>query len=322
MAWIQFGLTLGTPIGFIVWNKDHRPKDYGEMDDCPRPSHADFTYQYKYGIRASSGGGRSSARETIGRVGGGAIAEKWLNEKYGTEIVAWVSRVHNIIADPTLEQNPPTRQEVDQNIVRCPDSKAAEKMIQVIREARDAKDSVGGVVTLVVKNPPMGLGEPCFDKLEAILAHAMLSIPATKGFEIGSGFRELNMFGSEHNDPFIKKTDAQGNTYLGTATNRSGGIQGGISNKENIVVRVAFKPPATIGKEQPTTAFNGKQTVLAAKGRHDPAVVARAIPIVESMAALALADAALIQESRTQASSQYPFVGRARHVPDYAISKL
>ena len=284
LSGVENGKTLGTPIGLLVNNKDQRPGDYGEMDCVPRPSHADFTYQMKYGNRASSGGGRSSARETIGRVAAGAIAEKILGERFGTKITAWVSSVGEIDArDMTLEGL--TREQIDANIIRCPDEAAAEKMIELVKAVRDRQDSVGGILTCVVENIPAGLGEPVFDKLEAKLGQAMLSIPATKGFEIGSGFAGARMLGSQHNDPFIQKGER-----LGTSTNYSGGVQGGISNGEPIVFRLAFKPPATIGLAQETATFEGEPTVLEAKGRHDPCVVPRAIPIVETMVALVLLD--------------------------------
>jgi chorismate synthase len=288
----EFGKTLGTPIGLFVANEDQRPHDYGDMSQIPRPSHADFTYQSKYGTRASSGGGRSSARETIGRVAAGAIAEKWLHEQHGIEIVAWVSACGDLEASE-VDSDTLTREQVDQNIIRCPDLKVAEAMINKVTALRDAGDSVGGVLNCVVRNCPAGWGEPVFDKLEAKLAHAMLSIPATKGFEIGSGFAGTRMCGSQHNDPFVMK----GNR-LGTTTNHSGGVQGGISNGEPILFRVAIKPVATISKAQPTADFSGKDTVLEAKGRHDPFVVNRAVPIVETMTALVLMDMALIQRSR------------------------
>jgi chorismate synthase len=291
---VENGRTLGTPVSMFVGNLDHQPQDYSDMVDIPRPSHADFTYQEKYGIKASSGGGRSSARETIGRVCGGAIAEQFLNKAHGVEIVAWVSRVKDIEgALPDLMTL--DRQTVDQTIIRCPDGHAAKKMKTLIQQTKEAKDSVGGVVSCVCRHVPPGLGEPCFDKLEAMLARAMLSIPATKGFEIGSGFSGARMAGSKHNDPFVLK-----NGRLGTRTNFSGGVQGGISNGEPIFFRVAFKPPATIGLPQKTVDFQGRPVTLEAKGRHDPCVVARAVPIVESMAALVLADCELIQRSRRQ----------------------
>jgi chorismate synthase len=276
----------------FVANRDQRPHDYNEMSDIPRPSHADYTYMAKYGIKASSGGGRSSARETIGRVAAGTLAEKFLQEKYGIEIVAWVSSVGDVDSGP-IDVDTITRHAVDESPVRCPDPLAAELMVKRIEAIRDASDSTGGTVSCVCRGVPVGWGEPVFDKLEAMLAHAMLSIPATKGFEIGSGFAGTVELGSQHNDPFIKK-----GTALGTETNNSGGIQGGISNGEPILFKIAFKPPATIGCAQKTTTFDGKAATLESKGRHDPCVVPRAIPIVESMAALVLADAALRQEAR------------------------
>jgi chorismate synthase len=290
---VENGKTLGTPISLFVKNLDHIPGDYSEMAQIPRPSHADFTYQEKYGIRAESGGGRSSARETIGRVCGGAIAEKFLEQTAGIEIVAWVSQVADIGSQlPNTDRI--TRAHVDTTLIRCPDRDAAAQMETLIQEAKDTKDSLGGIITCVCRKVPTGLGEPVFDKLEAMLARAMLSIPATKGFEIGSGFTSTKMRGSHHNDPFILK----GN-HLGTRTNFSGGIQGGISNGEPIIFRVAFKPPATIGLPQKTADFNGNEVTLEAKGRHDPCVVARAVPIVESMAALVLADGLMIQKTRS-----------------------
>ena len=289
LSGVENGLTLGTPIALFVPNRDQRPGDYKKMSDIPRPSHADYTYQTKYGIRASSGGGRASARETIARVAAGAIAEKFLLETFGTEIVAWVSSVGTVDARE-MDTERIAREMVDQNIVRCPDPEAAERMEKIITAARDAKDSVGGIVSCVCRHVPAGLGEPVFDKLEAVLAQAMLSIPATKGFEIGSGFAGTRMRGSEHNDPFVQKKGR-----LGTLSNRSGGIQGGISNGEPIFFRVAFKPVATIGQAQKTADFEGNEVTLEAKGRHDPCVVPRAVPIVEAMAALVLADMALCQ---------------------------
>ncbi|MCL2459700.1 MAG: chorismate synthase [Desulfobulbus sp.] len=288
----EFGRTLGTPIMLLVHNKDQRPQDYGAMSRIPRPSHADYTYQMKYGVRASSGGGRSSARETIGRVAAGAIAEKWLRETYGTEIVAWVSAVGDIEAPPADVERI-TRAEVDKHLVRCPDPAVAARMEALVKDVLAAKDSVGGILTCVCRKVPIGLGEPVFDKLEARLAQTMLSLPATKGFEIGSGFAGTRMRGSRHNDPFVRKEGR-----LGTTTNFSGGVQGGISNGEPIVFRVAFKPVATIGQDQQTVDFSGEPVTLAAKGRHDPCVAPRAVPIVEAMAALALTDLALRQHAR------------------------
>jgi chorismate synthase len=292
LSGVDNGLTLGTPIALMVKNTDQRPGDYRQMRSIPRPSHADYTYQMKYGIQALSGGGRASARETIGRVAAGAIAEKFLSERYGIDIVAWVNSVAAIEA-PATDMLNMDRNEVDQTAVRCPDASTAQKMIAAIETAKDAGDSLGGVITCVCRNVPAGLGEPVFDKTEAMLARAMLSIPATKGFEIGSGFAGSRMRGSEHNDAFVKK-----GTRLGTPTNHSGGVQGGISNGEPIVFKVAFKPPATISLPQKTVDFEGEDTVLEARGRHDPCVVPRAVPIVESMAALVLMDLTLRQKMR------------------------
>lgn len=286
------GKTLGTPIGLQVMNKDQRPKDYGEMSNIPRPSHADYTYQMKYGIRASSGGGRSSARETIGSVASGAIAAKVLEEKYGVEIVGWVSSV-GPIRSRGIDGSALTREIVDKTIIRCPDLSAAEKMESLVAELKEAGDSVGGVVSCIIRNCPIGIGEPTFEKLEAKLAQAMLAIPATKAFEVGSGFEGTRQRGSEHNDPFTLK-----NGKIGTVTNNSGGIQGGISNGEDITLRIGFKPPATISLPQETVDFAGMDATLEAKGRHDPCVVPRAIPIVESMAALVILDMVMRQESR------------------------
>jgi chorismate synthase len=292
LSGVENGRTLGTPIGLLVANRDARPGDYQSMRSAPRPSHADFTYQIKYGIRASSGGGRASARETIGRVAAGAIAELYLQETFGIEIVAWVDSVGRIAA-PGIDPETIRRDGVDRFPVRCPHDDTAAEMMAAILAAKDAGDSLGGVVSCVCRGLPPGLGEPVFDKMEAKLAQAMLSIPATKGFEIGSGFSGTRMRGSEHNDPFVKKGDR-----LGTRTNYSGGIQGGISNGEPVFFRVAFKPVATIGIPQETADFEGAPVTLEAKGRHDPCVVPRAVPIVESMAALVITDFVLRQKMR------------------------
>ena len=292
LSGVENGITLGTPIGLMVHNRDQRPGDYQEMQAIPRPSHADYTYQMKYGIRAGSGGGRSSARETIGRVAAGAIAEKFLRQRFGVEIVAWVDAVGQLDAG-SVDLESIGRDLVDATPVRSPDPVAAQAMMELIAEVRDRKDSVGGVVGCVLRNVPVGLGEPVFDKLEAMLGHAMLSIPACKGFELGSGFSGSRMLGSEHNDPFVAKGER-----LGTLTNYSGGVQGGISNGEPIYFRLAFKPPATIGVTQSTATFDGVESVLEAKGRHDPCIVPRAVPIVESMAALVIMDLLLRQESK------------------------
>ncbi|KAJ3369933.1 hypothetical protein HDU91_006733 [Kappamyces sp. JEL0680] len=296
---VEKGYTLGTPIMMLIPNKDQRPHDYGEMDYYPRPSHADLTYLLKYGVKASSGGGRSSARETIGRVAASAVAEKYLSITHGIEVVAFVSSVGAVAMEPYGEYEDGNqewldkwkkwwaylktvnRKQVDSNEVRCPDEKVAAKMRERIVKARDAQDSIGGTVTCVIRNVPAGLGEPCFDKLEARLAHAMLSIPATKAFEIGSGMEGTRIPGHIHNDPYVLRDGK-----MGTKTNFSGGIQGGISNGEDIYFKVAFKSVATIGKTQATASYMGKDGVLEAKGRHDPCVLPRAVPIVESMATL------------------------------------
>lgn len=291
------GVTLGTPIALLVPNNDQRPHDYAGMSDTPRPSHADFTYQCKYGIRASSGGGRSSARETIGRVAAGAIAELFLRERYGVSIVAWVSSVGPIDM-PDTDCTAVSRAEVDATITRCPDPRTASRMQALIESVRDDNDSIGGVVSGVIRGIAAGLGEPVFDKCEALLARAMLSIPATKGFETGSGFAGTRLRGSQHNDPFVAR-----GASLGTLTNNSGGVQGGISNGEPVTFRVAFKPPATIGRPQQTARFDGTATLLQARGRHDPCVVPRAVPIVETMAALVVADLYLMQEHRRTRST-------------------
>ncbi|SCZ98448.1 BZ3500_MvSof-1268-A1-R1_Chr7-1g09142 [Microbotryum saponariae] len=311
---VEAGVTLGTPIGMLVRNKDQRPHDYTETDHYPRPSHADWTYLLKYGIKASSGGGRSSARETIGRVAAGAIAEKYLKLAHNVEIVAFVSSVGKVHM-PTSKRDDDTddedylallrsvsRETVDQTTIRCPHPETAKAMEERVMLAKQNNDSIGGTVTCVIRNAPFGLGEPVFDKLEALLAHAMLSIPATKGFEIGSGFRGTELAGSKHNDAFIRRADGS----LGTKTNRSGGIQGGISNGEDIYFKVAFKSPATISQDQATAKYDGQDGVLNTRGRHDPCVVPRAVPIVEAMAALVIIDAVLIQNSRRASAAALP----------------
>ena len=278
------GKTLGTPIAILVRNKDARSQDYNEMAVKYRPSHADATYEAKYGIRNWQGGGRSSARETIGRVAAGAIAKKILAQFNGVEIVAYVKSIQDIEA--TVDTDTVTLEQVESNIVRCPDEECAEKMIDRIDQVLRQKDSIGGVVECVIRNVPKGLGEPVFDKLEADLAKAMMSLPATKGFEFGSGFAGTLLTGSQHNDEYY--LDEVGEWR--TRTNRSGGVQGGISNGEPIIMRIAFKPTATIGQEQKTVSNIGEETTLAAKGRHDPCVLPRAVPMVEAMAALVLCD--------------------------------
>ena len=286
------GITLGTPISMVVRNQDQRPGDYKDMEVAFRPSHADATYQAKYGIQARSGGGRASARETIGRVAAGAIAKQLLARAHGTEVIAWVRRIHTIEAQINPAQV--TLAAVEANIVRCPDAEAAERMIERIEAIGREGDSCGGVIECVVRRPPPGLGMPVFDKLEADLAKAVMSLPATKGFEIGSGFAGTLQKGSEHNDAFLPTADGS----LHTATNNSGGIQGGISNGEEICLRVGFKPTATIRKAQQTVTPAGEATTLEAKGRHDPCVLPRAVPMVEAMVALVLADHLLRQQGQ------------------------
>jgi chorismate synthase len=285
------GKTLGTPIAIAVRNKDARPEDYSEIASKFRPSHADYTYEAKYGIRNWQGGGRASARETIGRVAAGAIAKKILLTLYPKfEIVAYVAQIHDVIAQ--VDRDAVTMKKVERNIVRCPDVDAAKQMISLIEQVRDAGDSVGGVIECVARGIAPGIGEPVFDKLEADLAKAMLSIPAARGFEIGSGFAATRMRGSQHNDPFEMREGK-----IRTRTNNSGGVQGGISNGEDIYFRVAFKPPATIALPQKTVTSSKQKSELAARGRHDPCVLPRAVPIVEAMAALVLCDHALRQRA-------------------------
>jgi chorismate synthase len=286
------GKTLGTPLCVAVMNQDARPEAYQEMEAAFRPSHADYTYQAKYGIRNWQGGGRSSARETIGRVAAAAVAKKVLRTLgSGVEVVAYVKSVHRIVA--SVDPETVTQEQVEANIARCPDPAAAQEMIDFIKQVRSEGDSVGGVVECAIRNVPVGLGEPVFDKLEADLAKAMLSLPATKGFEIGSGFDGTLLKGSEHNDAFEMRDGR-----VRTLSNRSGGIQGGISNGETIFFRVAFKPTATIFREQQTVSVSGENTALKARGRHDPCVLPRAVPMVEAMAALVLCDHALRQRAQ------------------------
>lgn len=280
------GQTLGTPISIIVWNTDAKGKDYEHMKYVFRPSHADYSYQAKYGIRNWKGGGRASARETIGRVAAGAIAQKLLKQMFNTDIRAYVSRIHNISSEEITHEL--TNEEIESNIVRCPDPIAADRMIDAIKSARKNGDSLGGIVNAVIYRAPVGLGEPVFDKLEADLAKGILSIPACRGFEVGSGFDGTYMTGSEHNDQFFIE-----NGNIRTSTNHSGGIQGGISNGENIIISAAFKPTATIMKTQNTVDVFGNQVELQGRGRHDPCVLPRAVPIVESMVSLVLLDHAL-----------------------------
>ena len=293
LSGIKGNKTLGTPIAMIVRNKDQRPKDYNNLEKVFRPSHADGTYHLKYGIQADSGGGRASARETIGRVAGGAIAKQLLKALYNIEILSWVKRIHNIDSDLNYEKI--TLEEIESNIVRCPDKKIAQKMEKRIKELQQKGDSCGGVIECIVRNMPSGLGMPVFDKLEADLAKALMSLPATKGFEVGSGFAGTYLTGSEHNDPFIRSDDKN---KLKTLSNFSGGIQGGISNGEIIEMRIAFKPTATIRKEQKTVNEKGEEVLISATGRHDPCVLPRAVPMVDAMVALVIADHLLLNHAQ------------------------
>lgn len=286
------GRTIGTPICIIVRNKDARASDYEPFKDVYRPSHADYTYDAKYGIRNWRGGGRASARETIGRVAAGVVAAKILRQQFGVEIVAWVSRVQHIESAP-VDVMTVTPAQVDANIVRCPDAAAAGKMIALIKDVKSHGDSVGGTVDCVARNVPPGLGMPVFDKLEADIAKAMLSLPASKAFEIGSGFAGTYLKGSEHNDRFINREG-----HVATATNRSGGIQGGISNGEPITIRVGFKPVATILQPQMTVNSQVEEVELMPRGRHDPCVLPRAVPMVEAMMALVLCDHLMQQRAQ------------------------
>jgi chorismate synthase len=287
------GKTLGTPICLWVRNEDARPEAYSEMATKFRPSHADYTYQAKFGIRNWEGGGRTSARETIGRVAAGAIAKKILKERYDVQVLAFVHKVQRIAA--AVDPDKVTFKEIESNIVRCPDSRTAQRMIRLIERVRRAGDSVGGIVSGVARGVPPGWGEPVFDRLEADLAKAMLSLPASKGFDIGSGFAGTLLKGTEHNDPFRAKAGK-----VHTTTNRSGGIQGGISNGQTIYFRVAFKPVATVMQEQETVDINLKNTTLKARGRHDPCVLPRAVPMVEAMTALVLIDHALRHKAQCE----------------------
>ena len=284
------GRTLGTPIAVLVRNADARPEAYEHLKDVYRPSHADFTYDAKYGVRNWQGGGRASARETIGRVAAGAIARRLLSDAAGIEVLAWVSRVHTI--GSTVDSGSVTLEQVEADPTRCPDPDAAAAMTFAIEDARRNGDSLGGIVTCVARNMPAGLGEPVFDRLEADLAKGMLSLPAVKGFDIGAGFDAVAMTGLEHNDPFVPGADGPA-----TSSNRSGGVQGGISNGADLLFRVAFKPTATISSAQQTVDTDNNPVTLEAKGRHDPCVLPRAVPMVEAMALLTLADHWLRQQA-------------------------
>jgi len=286
------GQTTGTPILLLAHNRDARPEDYEHLKDVYRPSHADFTYEAKYGIRDWRGGGRSSARETLARVAAGAIARKLLGERLGVEIVAYVEAVGGVRA--AIDTATVSVGDVEANMMRCPDAQVAAEMVALVKRLRDEGDSCGGVVGCVVRGMPVGLGEPVFDKLPALLGHALLSINAVKGFEIGSGFAGSAMRGSEHNDAFEMGSDG----LPRPVTNRAGGSLGGISSGADLTFRVAFKPTATIARVQQTVTRDGEATTLAAAGRHDPCVVPRAVPIVEAMTALVLIDLHLRQAGR------------------------
>jgi chorismate synthase len=278
------GRTTGTPLAVLVRNADQNPGAYDHLRDVYRPSHADFTYDAKYGFRDHRGGGRSSARETVGRVAAGAVARRLLAEAAGVEVLAWVSQVHLI--DARVDEAAVTLAQVEADATRCPDPDAAAAMTEAIEAARRRGDSLGGVITCVARGLPPGLGEPAFDRLDADLAKGLLSLPASKGVEFGSGFAGTRLTGREHNDPFVPG----GPAGVATTANRSGGVQGGISNGADLLCRVAFKPTATIASPQQTVTRAGDPTELAARGRHDPCVLPRAVPLVEAMVLLALAD--------------------------------
>lgn len=285
------GKTLGTPISIAVWNTDARGKDYEHMRSVYRPSHADYTYDAKYGLRNWKGGGRASARETIGRVAAGAIAKKFLQQEYRTEIFAYVKRISDI--ESSLQHEDITKEAIESNMARCPDQDAATAMIEAVKVARKNGDSLGGVVEAYATNVPTGIGEPVFDKLDAELAKAMLSLPACKAFEVGSGFSGTYSTGSQHNDSFYISKNV-----IHTETNNSGGIQGGISNGEPVIFRAGFKPTATIMSSQNTVDIFGNEVELQGRGRHDPCVLPRAVPIVEAMFALVLCDHAIRQRGQ------------------------
>ncbi len=285
------GKTTGTPLAIFIPNQDQKSNDYSHIADKFRPSHADYTYQKKYGNRDYRGGGRSSARETAARVAAGAVAKLFLKSK-GISIQGYVSQVGNITLQKSYSELDFSYNKKGENIIRCPDAETANQMIDLIEKVKNEGDTIGGVVSCVLENVPVGLGEPVFDKLHAELGKAMLSINAVKGFEYGSGFEGIKLKGSEHNDEFY--TDENGK--IRTKTNYSGGIQGGISNGEDIYFKVAFKPVATLMKDQESIDKEGNKTIVSGKGRHDPCVVPRAVPIVEAMAALVIADFYLRQK--------------------------
>ena len=277
------GRTTGAPIAVLVRNDDARTSAYEHLRDLYRPSHADWAYDAKYGHRDWRGGGRASARETIGRVAAGAIARQLLVEVAGIEVLAWVSRVHDLVAE--VNPSEVTLEDVEAHPTRCPDPTVAAAMTTLIEDARRDGDSLGGIVSCVARGVPAGLGTPVFDRMEADLAKGMLSLPAAKGFDVGSGFDAVTMTGRQHNDPFVPGLNGPA-----TASNRSGGVQGGITNGADLIFRVAFKPTATISSEQDTVTTDNEATTLEARGRHDPCVLPRAVPMVEAMALLVLAD--------------------------------
>ncbi len=283
------GLSLGTPIAFMVRNKDHITSDYKHIKDLYRPSHADFTYDIKYGVRDYRGGGRASARETVARVIGGSLAKQLLN-RFNVTVTAYVNRIGNVHINKSYAKL--DLEQIENSEVRCPDNNTSGKMLDAIKKTATLGDTLGGEITCVIKNVPMGLGEPVFNKLSADLAHAIMSINAAKGFEIGSGFSSAQMKGSLHNDVFVNKSGT-----VRTKTNYSGGIQGGISNGEDIYFKVAFKPVATLMKDQQTVDLQGKNVIIKGNGRHDVTVVPRAVPIVEAMAALVIADKLLMNKT-------------------------
>ena len=289
LSGIYEGVSTGCPIGFVVWNTNQHSSDYDNMKDVFRPSHADFTYTQKYGIRDHRGGGRSSARETISRVVGGALAKLALKE-IGVQITAFTSQVGTLVLDKSYTQY--DLRHIEDNPVRCPDPVLARQMEELILRVKGEGDTVGGTVSCIIQGCPVGLGEPAFGKLHAALGNAMLSINAAKGFEYGQGFGSMELRGSQQNDVFYNE-----NGHIALRTNRSGGIQGGISNGEDIYFRVAFKPVATILMEQPTVDKEGNETILKARGRHDPCVLPRAVPIVEAMAAMTILDYYLLNKT-------------------------
>ena len=299
LSGVEGGVTLGTPIAMLVRNTDHRPGAYSELSPLFRPSHADYTYQAKYGVQASSGGGRASARETIGRVAAGAVARQFLRAVDGIEVLAWVDSIHGI--DTSVDPESVSLADVEADPTRCPNPAAAAQMTAAIEAARRDGDSLGGTIRAVARHVPPGLGDPVFDKLTASLSSALMSLPAARGVEFGTGFAATLMTGREHNDPFEPDPAHPGPVASGgrprTITNHSGGIQGGISNGGLIELTVAFKPTATISSEQRTVNADGEAVTLSAKGRHDPCVLPRAVPLVEAAILLALADHYLVQRT-------------------------